>query len=145
MKKNVLYSVLAVAGVGIIGGLSIAQASAYRGDPNVQGPNYTPERHAAMEQAFDTKNYESWKALMEENGRGPRVLDVVNAENFPKFVEAHEKAEAGDTAGAAAIREELGLGNGNGARKGSGDRMGRSGQRGAGNGNCVNATTTQAQ
>lgn len=87
-------------------------AAAYQGDPAVKGPNYTAERHDAMEKAFANKDYNAWKALMQ--GRG-RASQVVTADNFAKFVEAHELAEAGKTAEAAAIRTELGLGNGGGA------------------------------
>ena len=86
-------------------------AAAYQGDPNVQGPNYSAERHTAMQKAFDSKDYDAWKALV--NGRG-RMSQVITKENFSKFAEAHELAEQGKTAEAAAIRAELGLGNGSG-------------------------------
>jgi hypothetical protein len=92
-------------------------ADAYRGDPNVQGPNYSVERHTAMETAFETNNYAAWKELM--GGRG-RVSQVVTAESFSKFAQAHALAEQGDLAGAAAIRAELGLGLRNGSGAGTG-------------------------
>lgn len=95
-------------------------AFAYRGDPAVHGPYYTEERHAAMEKAFETNDYNAWKTLMQGKGR---VTQVVTAENFAKFAEAHRLAEAGNTTGAQAIRQELGLGLRNGAGNGTG--MGR--------------------
>lgn len=116
MKKQLLtLGALAVV-LGTVG-VTANSAFAYRGNPAVQGPNYTPERHTAMEQAMDAKNYTAWKTLM--NGRG-RVTQVVNESNFAKFVEAHELAEAGKTAEANAIRAELGLGQGQGAGRGYG-------------------------
>lgn len=84
MKKTI------IAGLSVITLLaSSTTASAYRGDPNVQGPNYTPERHQAMEQAFETNNYGSWLKLME--GRAFRLKEVVkNSTIFAEFAKAHE-------------------------------------------------------
>lgn len=113
--------VLTIAAVGA----TASTALAYRGDPTVTGPNYTVERHTAMEAAMDAKDYTAWKNLMA--GRG-RVTQVVTADNFSKFVQAHELAEAGKTTEAAAIRAELGLGQGNGNSKGTGCGMGRGGR-----------------
>lgn len=80
---------------------------AYRGDPAIKGPNYSMERHTAMEKAFETNDYTSWKNLMD--GRG-RITQVINKDNFAKFAQAHELAEKGDIEGAKKIRQELGLG-----------------------------------
>jgi len=114
-----------------------ASAFAYQGDPSQQGPNYTPERHEAMEQAFETKNYNAWKDLM--SGKG-RVSQVINEGNFAKFAEAHELAESGDVAGAKAIRTELGLGNGGGNHGAKGKGMNKAGVRGQNaGGNFVDA------
>ncbi|MCK5589343.1 MAG: hypothetical protein KAI16_03460 [Candidatus Pacebacteria bacterium] len=97
--------------------VSAPVAFAYQGDPNVQGPNYSPERHTAMTQAFESQDYNAWKNLME--GRG-RVIQVVNADNFAKFAEAHKLARSGDVEGAKKIREELGLGMKDGRGRGHG-------------------------
>ncbi len=40
----------------ITGAIAIPSAHAYRGDMSVQGPNYSYERHEAMENAFETAN-----------------------------------------------------------------------------------------
>ncbi len=107
---------------------------AYQGDPNVQGPNYTSERHTAMTVAFEKGDYNAWKELMAGKGR---VSQVINEGNFAKFAEAHKLALSGDTAGASAIRAELGLGQGGKGQgmKGNkgqrqGKRMNNSGSRG---------------
>ena len=96
-------------------------ASAYQGDPAVKGPNYTAERHDAMQKAFASKDYDAWKSLMQ--GRG-RMSQVITKDNFAKFAEAHNLALQGKTAEAAAIRTELGLGNGSGACGGTGSQTG---------------------
>ncbi len=96
---------------------------AYQGDPNVQGPNCTPERHEAMQQAFEKKDYNDWKELM--SGKG-KVSRVVTEENFGRFAEAHQLAQDGKLDEAKQIRQELGLGLGN--RDGSGDGQGNKGQ-----------------
>ena len=120
-KKTILFGLIAL----ILGGLVISPkiAEAYQGNPNVKGPNYSVERHTAMEKAFDNKDYNSWKNLMV--GRG-RATQVVNAQNFAKFAEAHELAEEGKTAEANKIRAELGLGLHNGTGIGQGMGYGRS-------------------
>ncbi len=118
-------SIIVGATVLVLGGLvaSPAVAKAYQGDPSVQGPNCTSERHEAMEQAFENNDYNAWKELM--SGKG-RVTQVITEENFAQFAEAHRLAEEGDLEGANAIRQELGLGLGN--RNGNGSGQGNGGQ-----------------
>ena len=116
--------------------LTVAAAStayAYQGNPNTQGPNYSPERHDAMEQAFDNNDYNSWQQQM--NGKG-RVTEVVNADNFTRFAEAHALAESGDLEGSEAIRAELGLGLHDGSGRG---QRGSGRHNGSGNGNRTGA------
>lgn len=117
MKKTFLYAIGATAIT--LGSLAIftPESLAYRGDPTKVGPNYTAERHEAMEKAFENNDYNSWKSLM--NGRG-RVTQVINEKNFSQFAKAHELAEQGKTAEANKIRQSLGLGlqNGQGYRSG---------------------------
>ena len=113
----------------ILGGLVVSPrlADAYQGEPNVQGPNCTPERHEAMTQAFENNDYSAWAEQMQ--GRG-RVTQIINEENFARFAEAHRLALAGNTDEANQIRRELGLGlrdgSGQGQQKGTG--MGRWGK-----------------
>lgn len=96
-------------------------ATAYKGDPQVKGLNYTPERHQAMTQALAESDYEAWKALM--NGKG--VANRINRENFARFAQAHALALQGRTDEAAAIRAQLGLGQHNGSGMGQGNGQGR--------------------
>jgi hypothetical protein len=123
MKKIILgFGALAVV-LGSVG-FSTNTALAYKGDPSVKGPYYTTERHTAMEKAFENKDYEAWKNLMQNRGR---VTEVINKDNFTKFAEAHELMEQGKTTEARKIMNDLGLGLGNGFKQGV-DRghMGRS-------------------
>ncbi len=106
MNKRILgLSVISLALVAIVAGPSISQA--YRSDSSIKGPNYTTERHDAMEKALESKDFFSWQKLMEGKGR---VTQVVNKDNFDKFSEMHELMEEGKTTEAQKIREELGLG-----------------------------------
>ncbi|MFA6269947.1 MAG: hypothetical protein WC657_01940 [Candidatus Paceibacterota bacterium] len=100
--------------------LSAGSALAYRGDPTIQGPNYSTERHTAMLKAFENKDYTVWKSLMQNRGR---VTDVITEANFAKFVEAHNLAVQGKTAEAQKIRQELGLGLQNGSGRNGGGMM----------------------
>lgn len=106
MKKITLRLGALALLLGVTGAFA-GTAFAYQGDPSVKGPNYSAERHASMEKAFESKDYTTWKNLMP--GRG-RVMQVVNKDNFTKFAEAHELAEQGKFAEAQKIRQEMGLG-----------------------------------
>jgi hypothetical protein len=120
--KTMVFGLAAVAAV--LGGVALFAGStlAYRGDAAVKGPLYSAERHEAMENAFESKDFDAWKNLMQKRGQA-RVTQVVNRDNFAKFAEAHELAEEGKTAEAQQLRQELGLGLRNGSGQGMG--MGR--------------------
>lgn len=122
MNKTILGLTALVIGTGVIF-TAATSASAYRGDPAVTGPNYTVERHEAMEKSFENKDFSAWLALMQGKGR---VTQVVNKDNFAKFAEAHELAEDGKLIEANQIRTELGLNLRNGT--GNGNGMGRNGR-----------------
>ncbi len=62
---------------------------AYQGNPDIQGPNYSPERHAAMEVVFEKNDYQGWLKLMD--GKAWRLKEVVNSQaKFEEFARAHE-------------------------------------------------------
>jgi hypothetical protein len=134
MNKNttMLAGTFALGAVIFAG--SFMTTDAYRGDYSQKGPQYSEERHQAMTQAFENNDYDAWKAQMD--GRG-RVTQVITADNFAQFAEAHRLALAGDLDGADAIRAELGLRtrDGQGGGQGYGKGEGR-GMRG-GNMNCT--------
>lgn len=129
MKSKKLY--VSLAALTLILTAGVASVSAYQGDYTKAGPNSTAERHEAMETAFDNSDYSAWKAQMVGKGR---VTQVINEDNFAKFAEAHRLGQTGDTAGADAIRAELGLRTGNGERVGAGYKGGNGGQKGQGQG-----------
>ena len=128
MKNNKIIGMMALFVIGMI--MSVGAVSAYRGDYSTEGPNFTPERHEQMEQAMEAQDYESWYNLMTEDGRHPRVVDVVNEDNFDVFVKAHETGKSGDTETAAQLRAELGLNNGMGPKDGTGFRRGMGSRQG---------------
>ena len=123
MNKTFLTLSLLLLGVA---GLGLSSVSAYQGDPNVKSPEYTPERHEAMKEAFENKDYDAWKKAKGDNHKG-RMMEVINSdENFAKFIQIRELRLAGDTEGASVLRAELGLGLGQGQDKNS--EMKRGGQ-----------------
>jgi hypothetical protein len=120
MKKTTL-GLGALALVLGVTAISAGSALAYRGDPKVQGPNYSTERHTAMTKAFENKDYTAWKNLMQNRGIASKVITEAN---FAKFVEAHNLALQGKTVEAQKIRQELGLGLQNGSGRNGGGMMG---------------------
>jgi hypothetical protein len=120
--KKLFLGFSALALMAVAGSIIAGSAYAYQGDYTKKGPNYTSERHEAMIQAFEKKDYNAWKTLMA--GRG-RAMQVVNADNFARFAEAHKLALEGKTDEANKIRAELGLGLRNGSGTGQGMGYGR--------------------
>ncbi|KKR51745.1 MAG: hypothetical protein UT89_C0009G0012 [Parcubacteria group bacterium GW2011_GWE1_40_20] len=116
MNKTILTLSAIALGAGVLF-TTTSSALAYRGDPNVQGPNYTAERHEAMTKAFENKDYNAWKELMQGKGK---VTQVVDEGNFARFAEMHKLMLEGKTDEANKVRTELGLG----LRDGSGQRSG---------------------
>jgi hypothetical protein len=108
MNKLVLASLTGIAVLAIA-----TPVLAYQGNPEVQGPNYSPERHEAMEQAFEKGDYQGWLKLME--GKACRLKEVVNSQaKFEEFAKAHE-------AGAEELAQ---FRSGNGLNAQSGSRQG---------------------
>lgn len=118
---------LGVFALGMIALLGVGFVAAYQGNYSVQGPDYSDERDNAMHNAFDNLDYDAWVSLMTESGRNPRVLTVVNENNFATFVEAHE---AGNSEKATELRAKLGLRNGSGPKDGAGFGNGKGMKRG---------------
>ena len=105
MKKTLIVTGVLTLALAFVFSKS---ALAYRGDPNVKGPNYTPERHQAMLKAFEKKDYNAWKNLM---GNRP-ITQKINASNFSKFVEMRNLMLQGKVDEANKIKARLGLGQG---------------------------------
>jgi hypothetical protein len=112
--NKIILGISAMALVLTTSGLVTQSIEAYRGDPAIKGPDCSEERHAEMTKAFETKNYDAWKDLMDGKGR---VTEIVNKNNFSKFAEAHKVAQNGDLEEAKKIRQEIGLGVGQGHDK----------------------------
>ena len=122
MKKIVLGLGTLALVIGTFG-LTTGTALAYRGEMGVKGPNYSPERHEAMETALENGDYQAWTNLMTDVPG--RVRQAVTQENFAKFAQIHQLVESGKYEEARALRAELGLGLRNGAGRGMGQHLNR--------------------
>ena len=122
MKKTFLLTVSAlILGAGILFAVTPG-VLAYRGDPNIQGPDCSPQRHEIITKAFADNDYNAWEEQMQ--GRG-RVTQVINEQNFADFAKMHQLRLEGKTDEANEIRAELGLGLKDGSGKGQGIGYGR--------------------
>jgi len=136
-SKKIIIGLIAITAAGAA---TLSSVFAYKGDPSVKGPNYSEERHTEMEKAFTNNDYEAWKKLMDGKGR---VTEVVNADNFARFSEAHKLAEEGKIDESKAIRTELGLNLKDGSGKNQGQRNGQQkGFRNNQNPQCETPNTT---
>ncbi|MEA3413917.1 MAG: hypothetical protein U9Q99_00110 [Nanoarchaeota archaeon] len=135
MKNKKIMGLMALGIVAIFG---ISLVVAYQGDYSTTGPNYSEDRHEAMEQVFDNLDYNAWVLLITEDGKQPGVLNKINADNFELFVEAHEAGISGDFVKASELRAKLGLGQGKMSGNGTGQKMNKDLQMKQGhNGNCL--------
>ena len=119
--KNKILGIFGVLAVSL---LAVSMVFAYQGDPNVQGPNYSEERHEAMQESFDNLNYQAWHDLMTENGRAPKILTVITEDNFEEFVKARNAAHNGDLNALKEFKQSLGLGLGQ-MKHGNGEALGQ--------------------
>lgn len=130
MNKKIM-SVLVISAVFL---LSAGAVFAYQGNPEVEGPNYSEDRHAAIQEAFDNVDYDTWLVLMSENSGYSRVLQVVTEDNFAIFVEARNAMLSGNSEYAQELKASLGLGQkngeGNSHSKGQGQGQGTGQQKG---------------
>lgn len=108
MKNKLIAGIFAMFFVGILFSTS---ALAYRGNYEEKSPYFDEETCVMQDATFD-----EWYDLMSQRDRKPRVLSVVNEENYHLFVEARETAKSGDFEKASALREEIGLLNGQGMK-----------------------------
>lgn len=116
MNKYILASLTGIAVLAIA-----TPALAYKGNPDVQGPNYTPERHEAMEQVFASGDYQGWHKLMEN--KAWRLKEVITNEvKFQEFAKAHEAGEDALTQFRVdnGLNGNMGSGSQRGMRDGSG-------------------------
>ncbi|GEM_PF-1587340 len=67
------------------------------------------ENFEAVKTAIENNDYEAWKSAISEAPFADKISEVINAENFDKFVEMHNLRQDGDIEGAQEIRDELGL------------------------------------
>ena len=130
--------ILTVGALLLVGLLTTSAVMAYQGNPSVQGPNFSEERHEAMQDTFDNLDYQAWYDLMTENGRNPRIVEVVTEDNFVDFVEARKLASEGDLSVMNQFREQFGLGLGQ-MKHGNGNALGRGHDSLRVRGSCPNA------
>jgi hypothetical protein len=111
MNKNLLLGLVAIFVISIA---SIGAVLAYRGNTDVKGPNYDADVHEQLEEAMNAGDYNAWVQIRKDNNlpMQGKMFQVVNADNFDKYVALHKANLAGDTTKADAIKTELGLGQG---------------------------------
>lgn len=123
MNKAIFYGLGLILVIGVV---SLVSVLAYRGDPNVQGPNYDADIHEQLEAAIESGDYDAWIAIRQENNlpMNGRLFQVINKDNFDKYKQLYNAMQSGDIDTANAIRAELGLGQGM-MKRGSGNVAGQ--------------------
>lgn len=99
------YLAIALCGLIITTFTVSAVVSADEGESKEFAPKAHMENRGAMDQALESGDYETWK----EFGGNGRIADIITADNFDRFVEAHRLAKSGDMDGAKTIFDELGI------------------------------------
>lgn len=100
---------LTIAGLALIGVL-FASVGVFAYQGNMNKP--TDEQQQAIQKAMDDGNYTAFHDLLTQNGRNPRIVQVVNESNFAEFVSAVNAAKAGNFSEAKAFMQKYDLGLG---------------------------------
>lgn len=97
--------------VGLITGLSLTLgAVSYASEEeNTPAPRMRHFNNEEVQEALENKDFELWKDLLTKNNQEPKILEVIDEDNFDEFVEMHELMKEGNEEEAEKIREELGL------------------------------------
>jgi hypothetical protein len=103
-KKMLIMSGLTALVLGL--GIS-SSAIAYQGDFSKDGLNSDFE--AQITEVMTNRDYAGWKDLMAEKVGKSKMVEVINKNNFPKFVKAWKLAHEGRIKEANTIRRELSL------------------------------------
>lgn len=118
--------------LGLIAVLSLTLiVAAFAYGPKTDAPHYDEDVHSQLEAALESRDYDTWIWIRQENnlpthGRMFQMIEE-NPELFDRYAEMHEANEAGDYELAAKIRAEMGLGQG---------MKGHAGHRGSSQGGC---------
>jgi hypothetical protein len=113
--KNMTNKILTIfVAVFVIGIVMMIGVYAYKGNPTLNGPNYTEAVHEQLESAIDNNDYDSWIKIRQENNlpMNGRMFKAIDKDNFNLYVEMHNANIAGDIDRAESIKAELGLGHG---------------------------------
>lgn len=119
-NKKTLMFVMSFLAIALISGFIVSAHWSDFSDNPEERPFFNETRHEAMQQAFENKDYSVWKSLVQEqqeqmSGKGygrSRLLEVINEDNFDRFVDMHNAKISGDQETANEIRQELGIGFG---------------------------------
>ncbi len=102
---NIIKKIFPVGLATLVILLAVAfSTSADETDKVQKGHQFNPENREAVMETIKNNDYDAWAALMADSKYGAKVLEVINADNFGRFVEMHQLREQ-----ARAIAEELGL------------------------------------
>lgn len=131
MQKNKYFTTIAL----VLTVLAISAVSAFAATGNTKAVPTKAERLAKFEE-MDVKfeemrvkheevlkavlagNYDAWYALVTENDKTPKILEVINEDNFAQFSKAHQLMEEGRQ-----MLEDLGVEKGMGMQRGVGNGM----------------------
>ena len=115
-KQSYYYAAAAVLGLAIT--TAIFGVTSFAASDNNAPPTWS-QHHQEMHQAIIDGNYDSWASAMQEKvdlmrQQANEMEGIINQETFNKIQEAQQLMQSGDTQGAKAIFEELGLKGGYG-------------------------------
>lgn len=88
--------------------LMMGEGKMHGGRGDMEGERNNDSNHEAMMATYESGDFASWKALVEERGGG-KILEVVNADNFAEFAKAKILQSEGNMDEAKSILDGLGF------------------------------------
>jgi len=125
---NILRKIL-VTGISATIILLIVLAVRASADANITGndTNSNSGRRVAIVQAIQNNDYNAWVTAMTEKDRKPEILNIINADNFSKYIEMMNDFKGGKFAEAKKLSDELGISDLNTFKHSPKDYEGKSG------------------
>ncbi|MFA6992364.1 MAG: hypothetical protein WC269_03745 [Candidatus Gracilibacteria bacterium] len=135
MNKNkflttiaLVLTVLTISGVSAFAATDLTATTDKKfGQPSAEQIQKFEEMKAKHEEVLNAVlagDYDTWYALMTENGKTPKILEDINKDNFAQFSKAHQlMEESRQIMEGLGVEKGMGMGEGQGGHRVKGGMM----------------------
>jgi len=107
VKKLLVIGVVAVFSVVIFS--QTVSAMGFDGTEKIERLQLMLQKYQKVQDALDKGDFNLWKEAVTSNNTNPKILEKINEQNFPTFVEAHKLVKEGKKDEAQKLFQSLGV------------------------------------